>query len=99
MIMDRPETIELVGQTLRWSEERHAWETAGPGARPRLIAYHNHNRSENFWRVFAFITTVRLEVEADDLPALDLALRAALSEVADAVAAWLPERGGAREST
>ena len=37
--MDRPETIELVGQTLWWRRERAVWETAEPGARPRLVAY------------------------------------------------------------
>lgn len=41
MTMDRPETIELVGQVLRWSERRSGWETGGPGARPRLLAYYS----------------------------------------------------------
>ena len=89
--MDRPETIELVGQTLRWSEEQHLYESTVPKARPRLVAW--PYLGEDGWVCTARLGgEVRIDLGAPTLPALDLALRAALAEVADAVAAWLPER-------
>ena len=89
--MDRPETIELVGQTLRWSEEQHLYESTVPKARPRLVAW--PYLGEDGWVCTARLgSEVRIDLGAPTLPALDLALRAALAEVADAVAAWLPER-------
>ena len=97
--MDRPETIELVGQTLRWGGEvgqtlrwsgEGDWETARPNEGPRLSAYYSGG-NECFYATVWFGRT-RATVSAPTLETLDLALRAELAEVADAVAAWLPER-------
>ena len=87
--MDRPETIELVGQTLRWSGEGD-WETARPNERPRLSAYYSGGNGVLLRdRVVRAHESHRLR---PTLETLDLALRAELAEVADAVAAWLLER-------
>ena len=90
--MDRPETIELVGQTLRWSEGRIAYESAPPPDLPRLVTSPDLGEGDGWECVVRVCGDNRVYIRAPTLPALDLALRAALAEVADAVAAWLPER-------
>ena len=88
--MDRPETIELVGQTLRWRTE---------------VPFYTHYKSDDGrafvalsiygdvdWEIEVIKGSVTLRGHADDLGEASEDARAALAEVADAVAAWLPER-------
>ena len=88
--MDRPETIELVGQALRWRTE---------------VPFYTHYKSDDGrafvalsiygdvdWEIEVIKGSVTLRGHADDLGEASEDARAALAEVADAVAAWLPER-------
>ena len=93
--MDRPETIELVGQALRWRVV----------ARVGRVPFYTHYKSDDGrafvalsiygdvdWEIEVIKGSVTLRGHADDLGEASEDARAALAEVADAVAAWLPER-------